>query len=247
MHPPSLPSSSSRGVIITRPEPGLGETASAIARAGWEPVLAPALHVQACAVGHLPRRPAALLLTSGQAVGVAAKNVSLSVPVFAVGDRTAQKARAAGFVTVCSAGGNAQALVRLVVGNGTPEQGTLLLFSGAGQGVDLAASLRNHGFSVVRRVAYRAEGVVEFPASVVQALQMERIAAILFFSARSAQSWLNAVPDGRILAQVMALRAVVMSDVVAQALHQAGWRGPVMVAASPDAPAMLAALEALRT
>ncbi|WP_338331672.1 uroporphyrinogen-III synthase [Acetobacter sp. LMG 32666] len=243
MHPPLL----SRGVIITRPEPGLGETASALAGAGWVPVLAPALHVQVCSVGHLPQRPAALLLTSGQAVAAAAKNVSLSVPVFAVGERTAQKARAAGFVTVCSADGNAQALVRLVVGHGAPEQGTLLLFSGAGQGLDLAASLRNHGFSVVRRVAYRAEGVADFPASVEQALQMEQVAAILFFSARSAQCWLNSVPNKRVLAQVMALRAVVMSDVVAQVLHQAGWQGVVTMAARPDAPAMLAALNALNT
>ncbi|MBS0990165.1 uroporphyrinogen-III synthase, partial [Acetobacter okinawensis] len=52
-----------RGVIITRPEPGLGETASAVAGLGWEPVLAPALHIRPCQVGALPRQVAALLLT----------------------------------------------------------------------------------------------------------------------------------------------------------------------------------------
>lgn len=247
MPPPSSHSPLSRGVLITRPEPGLGETALAVARAGWLPVPAPALHVCACPVRHLPRQPAALLLTSGQAVAAAAESVSPTIPVFAVGDRTAQKARAAGFVTVCSAKGNAQALVRLLVGTCSPEQGTLLLFSGAGQGVELAQSLRSHGFSVVRRVAYRASAVVDFPASAGQALQAGQVAAVLFFSARSARSWLASVPRGQLNAQVLALRAVVISHEVAQAVQLAGWLGPVTVAATPDAPAMLAALGCLNT
>lgn len=233
-----------RGVIITRPEPGLSETASAVAQSGWVPVLAPALRIERCAVGRLPRHPAALLLTSGQAVGAAAEAVSLSVPVFAVGNRTAQKAQAAGFTTVWSACGNAQALALLVAGRCKSGQGPLLLFSGAGQGMDLANTLRAHGFKVVRRVAYRAEAVADFPATLRQALHARQIAAILFFSAQSAQNWLAGVPRGTLRAQVRSLRAVVISDAVAQAVREAGWLGPVDVATTPDAPAMLEALGA---
>ncbi|MDE7546566.1 uroporphyrinogen-III synthase [Acetobacter fabarum] len=247
MPSPSSYLSLSRGVIITRPEPGLGETALAVTRAGWVPVPAPALHVCACPVRHLPRQSAALLLTSGQAVAAAAESVSLSVPVFAVGDRTAQKARAAGFVNVCSAKGNAQALIHLIADTCSPEQGTLLLFSGAGQGGELAQGLRSHGFSVVRRVAYRTSAVVDFPVSVGQVLQAGQVAAVLFFSTRSARSWLASVPRGRLYAQVLALRAVVISHEVAQAVLHAGWLGPVAVATTPDAPAMLAALGNLNT
>lgn len=236
-----------RSVIVTRPEPGLGETASAVAKAGWEPVLAPALVVHTCQVMHLPRHPAALLLSSGQAVAAAARSVALSVPVFAVGARTAQKARAAGFVTVHSANGNAQALVRLLVRNCSPDLGTLLLFSGAGQGQELATSLREYGFSVVRRVAYRAEVVADFSASAGQVLQAGQVAAILFFSARSARGWLSSVPRGGLYERVLALRAVVISHDVARTLRQANWLGPVTVAATPDAPAMLAALGAWNT
>lgn len=237
--------SSSRGVIITRPEPGLGETASAIAQLGWVPVLAPALHVRPCAVRRLPARPAALLLTSGQAVASAAQSVQPSIPVFAVGDRTAQKAREAGFATVHSAQGNAQALLHMLLQCCVPRQGPLLLFSGAGQGLELASSLRVHGFRVVRRVAYQADAVAGFSASAYQALQVGNVAAILFFSARSAQSWLQNVPDGDMSMHVRTLHAIVISDTVVKTLHQAGWQGPVTVAATPDAPAMLAALGAL--
>ncbi len=236
-----------RGVLITRPEPGLSETASAVAGLGWVPVLAPALHVRPCPVGHLPRQSAALLLTSGQAVAMAAKSVPLSVPVFAVGDRTAQKARQAGFAAVFSANGNAQALVNLLVRHCAPPQGTLLLFSGAGQGLELAASLRAHGFRVVRRVAYCAEPVAGLSASACQAVQAGQVATVLFFSARSAQSWLLGVPHGGMGAHVRALRAIVISDAVVTILRQAGWQGPVTVAATPDAPAMLVALGALGT
>ncbi|MFT8418392.1 MAG: uroporphyrinogen-III synthase [Acetobacter sp.] len=236
---------SPRGVIITRPEPGLGETALAVAGLGWVPVPAPALHVRPCPVGSLPGQPAALLLTSGQAVAMAASSVPLSVPVFAVGDRTAQKATQAGFTIVKSAQGNAQALVSLLVRHGAPDRGPLLLFSGAGQGLELAAALRGHGFRVVRRVVYRTQPVRGFSLSVAQALEAGEIAAILFFSARSAQSWLRCVPGGGLSGQVRALRAIVISDEVAKTLRLAGWRGPVSVAATPDAPAMLAALGAV--
>lgn len=233
-----------RGVIITRPEPGLGETASAVAGLGWEPVLAPALHIRSCQVGALPRQVAALLLTSGQAVAMAVACVPPSVPVFAVGDRTAQKAREAGFTTVYSAHGNAQALEHLLCQHCAPALGSLLLFSGVGQGMELAASLRAQGFRVVRRVAYRADPVDALPALVDHALLAGQIAAILFFSARSAQSWLKRVPSVGMGACVRGVRAVVISEAVVKTLRQAGWQGPVSVAATPDAPAMLQTLGA---
>lgn len=241
---PVPPLSSSRGVLITRPEPGLGETASAVAALGWEPVLAPALHVTPCRVGALPRQVAALLLTSGQAVAMAAESVPPFIPVFAVGERTAQKAREAGFATVHSAGGDARALEHLLLRHCTPGMGSLLLYSGMGQGMDLASSLRVQGFRVVRRVAYRADPVVVLPASVNQALLAGQIAAILFFSARSAQCWLKAARAAGIAARVRGVRAVVISEVVAKTLRQSGWQGPVSSASTPDAPAMLAALGA---
>lgn len=231
-----------RGVIITRPEPGLSETATAVAQAGWLPVMAPALRVRHHAVAPLFKQPAALLLTSGQAVAPAARAVALSVPVFAVGERTAQKARTAGFGVVWSANGNAQALEQLLVQHCAPGQGSLLLFSGAGQGLELAAGLRTHGFKVVRRVAYRAEPMGGMPASVGHALQADQTAGILFFSAQSAVCWLQNVPHGPTRDRVLALRAVVISHAVAIILHQAGWRGPVEVAATPDSPGMMGAL-----
>ena len=183
-----------------------------------------------------------MLLTSGQAVAMAAGSVPPFVPVFAVGDRTAQKAREAGFATVHSARGDARALGLLLLRHCVPDQGSLLLYSGMGQGMELAASLRTHGFRVVRRVAYRADPVGVLPASVGQALLAGQIGAILFFSARSAQSWLKAARGAGMDVRVRGLRAVVISDVVAKTLYQAGWQGPVSLAATPDAQAMLAAL-----
>ena len=242
--PAAPPPITTRGVLITRPEPGLSETASAVAALGWEPVLAPALHITPCQGGVLPRQVAALLLTSGQAVAMAAESVPPFIPVFAVGDRTAQKAREAGFATVHSARGNAQALERLLLRHCAPMQGSLLLYSGMGQGMELAASLRTHGFRVVRRVAYRAAPVEVLPAFVDHALRAGQIAAILFFSAQSAQSWLKAACPAGMSAHVRRLRAVVISNAVSKSLGQAGWQGPLSLAATPDAPAMLAALGA---
>ena len=80
-------------------------------------------------------------------------------PVFAVGAATANCAREAGFNRVFSANANASALAELVADTLSPADGSLFLPAGQGQGIDLAASLRQSGFSVLRRVAYHVAGI----------------------------------------------------------------------------------------
>ena len=91
-----------RGVLVTRPEPGLSETMRALAGMGLAPVAAPLLSVR---TRHpvLPRRVQAILLTSGQAAAPLAGLAPglRALPVLAVGDATAARARAAGAGVGC--------------------------------------------------------------------------------------------------------------------------------------------------
>lgn len=230
------------GVLVTRPEPGLSETLAAVAAAGWRPHASPALVVQPRPLAATPYPPAAVVLTSGQAVACAAASLSADVPLFAVGARTAERARQAGFTQVYSADGDAAALAMLLIRHRAPADGTLLLLSGAGQGRDLARVLRQAGFRVLRRIAYEARPAATIGPQAKQALEQGEIAAILFFSALSARYWLAALPDGPVRLAACSARAVVISASVATVLHASGWAGPVVVAKHPDAAAMLDAL-----
>lgn len=234
-----------RGVIVTRPEPGLSETMAAVADAGWLPLASPALVVQRHTLRLPQKLPAAILLTSGQAVSavvVAAQQAkALDMPVYAVGDRTAQRARDAGFTCVKSADGDARALVSLLQTHQQPEQGSLLLCSGARQGVELAAWCRQAGFKVTRRVVYAAKPIQKITEQTRTAIQAAKVAVVLFFSAESAASWLAALPEAEQKRLAAQARAVVISGRVADVLRNAGWHD-VQIAAHVSAAAIMEAL-----
>jgi len=210
-------------VLVTRPEPGLSETMRDVAALGWEPVAFPMLSVSVRALGVVPP-VAAVLVTSGQAVAAVADRMGRDVPVLAVGDRTAGRVRAAGFVRVLSAGGDAAALVALAR-EVLPVGASVLLACGAGQGEALAADLRRAGYRVVRRVVYRATPV---------RAQVPECGVVLLYSAMTARAF-EAVRD-RVLG-----RAVVLSGAVAAVLEGEGW-GRIEVAGHPDQKSLLARL-----
>ncbi|SPU54541.1 uroporphyrinogen-III synthase [Brevundimonas vesicularis] len=103
-------------VWITRAEPGAARTAARLRDTGFEPFVAPLL-----AIEHLtPPVPdltsfAALAFTSINGVAAfAALTPRRDLPVFAVGDATAQAAHDAGFADVRSASGDLRDLARLL-------------------------------------------------------------------------------------------------------------------------------------
>ncbi|KDE19500.1 uroporphyrinogen-III synthase [Acetobacter aceti 1023] len=236
-----------RGVIVTRPEPGLSETMAAVADAGWLPLASPALVVQRHTLRLPHKLPAAILLTSGQAVSAVAHAAqqakALDIPVYAVGDRTAQRARDAGFTHVKSADGDARALVVLLQTHQQPQCGSLLLCSGAGQGVELAAWCRQVGFKVVRRVVYAAKSIQHINAQTSAAIQAANVAVVLFFSAESAASWLAALPKAEQNLLAAQASAVVISGRAAGVLRAAGWQN-VRIAEHVSAAAVMDALGA---
>lgn len=250
-----LPGKVNRGIVITRPEPGLGETLAAVEQAGWRGYASPALVVQprAMASGGANERGrpiAGLLLTSGQAVAAVVQalpmGINLAVPVFAVGARTAARARAAGFTQVCSADGDATALAGLLRQRLAPEAGPLLLACGAGQGGALADALRTDGFRVLRRVAYDTRAARCLPPEVSRALLAGRIEVVAFFSAQSAKSWFDGLRDSALQAAAVRTVGLVLSPAIEKSVRALGWEGPVIVAARPDAASMLEALEQVR-
>ena len=231
-----------RGVLVTRPEPGLSETAEALAGMGFMPVGAPLLSIRSRHPA-LPQRVQAILLTSGQAAApLAALAPSLrTVPVLAVGDATAARARANGFEAVDSAAGDATGLVRIASARFDPTGGPLLLACGQGQGRAVAAALRQAGFRTRRRCVYAVRPVRRLPEPALDALRSGRLDAALFFSAAAAAAFVRVLPPC-LYAALAAIRAVVISPRAAEPLRGLRWRS-VAVAAAPNAAALLALLE----
>ncbi len=234
--PLAVPPGQRTAVLITRPQPGAEATAARVRALGLVPLVAPVMRVRRFAPV-LPHRVQAVLVTSGNALeGLAAWDV----PVFAVGDATAGKARAAGFGDVRSAAGDAVALAALVGGVLQPAAGPLLLLSGAGQGLPLAAALRGAGFRVVRRVTYAAGPVARFPALAADALRRDSVHAAIFLSAETAATFVRLVPAS-CAPHLTGILALAIGKAAADALKPLPWR-QVRLARTPNLDDVLALL-----
>ncbi len=229
-----------RTVLVTRPPPGARQTAERLAALGWTPVAAPCLAITPCPARlPAPGRLAAILVTSGQAVAALPASHH-GVKLFSVGAATAAAARAAGFVDVRSADGDAVALAALVMGRLAPAGGTLLLASGAGQGMALAARLRGAGFVVVRRVVYAARPAAALPERALAALTDGQVRAAMFFSAQTARVFERLLPAG--LRPLLAgADALAIGAEAASVLARLPWRA-VRVAVRPTQDEMFALL-----
>jgi uroporphyrinogen-III synthase len=227
-------------VLITRPEPGATQTATRLTALGFFPVIAPVLSIVPKEV-RTPDRVAATLLTSRNALTACPPSLH-DRPVFAVGTATAGLAADAGFNRVFNADGNAAALADLVANTLSPTDRCLFLPAGQGQGIDLAAALRQRGFHVIRRVAYRALGVPVLPEAAVTSLRQGQLSAILFFSGETARHFVRLLQAAALSDAVRDVEAVSISERAAMALRPLPWRR-INVAAKPNQDAMLVLLQ----
>lgn len=170
-------------VWVARPEPGATRTGAALAALGHAPLVAPVLAVRP--TGERPPGGPfdALLLTSANAVP-ALRDIP-SLPVFAVGPRTAALAREAGLGPVHAGPGDAAGLASLV-SQILPPGARLLHAAGAERKPEPAATLAAAGFRVATCVAYAAEALPALPEPVGRALAGENLDAVLHYSRRSA-------------------------------------------------------------
>lgn len=233
----SVDTAEARGILITRPYQAARETAPRVEALGWQPVIAPFLGIVELGIGDPPEADAVLVTSANALVSVFLKYQA--VPLLAVGDRTAARARDFGFRDVRSAGGDAAALAALAM-SVFPPGARLLLPVGEGQGETLAANLGAAGFEVHRRVVYRAEPPPIFPPAAAKALQARRLRAATFLSAETARAFVTLMPArlGRLLATVDALA---IGEPAAEALRPLPWRR-VRVSASPTLDGILALL-----
>jgi uroporphyrinogen-III synthase len=226
-------------ILVTRPEPGATQTASRLTAFGLIAVVAPVLSVttrQLCP----PHRVAATVLTSRNAVASCPSSIH-GLPVFTVGTATATNAAEAGFTRIFNADGDATALAELIAITLSPTDGPLFLPTGLGQGEDLAASLRQRGFRVLRRIAYHAAGVAVLPGLVANHLRRGDLTAAMFFSGESSHHFVRLLRAAGLGESVRDVEAVSISERAAMPLRPLPWRR-ISVAAKPNQDAMLALL-----
>ncbi|WP_054142205.1 uroporphyrinogen-III synthase [Bosea sp. AAP35] len=230
-------------IFVFRPPAESERTAAAIRAHGHEPIVAPLFEILRLPEPAPDGSFSAIVLTSGNAVPALGE---LSVdrhdlPVFTVGDRTAAKAREAGFAAAHSAKGNRDDLVALI-GDNLAAPARLLLIVGRDRHDDVGDRLAAAGFEIATWVAYEAQAVTSFPEAAREALREGGADGALHYSTRGVRTCLALAREAGVAEALLDLTHVTLSADVAGPLISAG-ASTVLVAEYPEEAALLAALD----
>jgi uroporphyrinogen-III synthase len=228
-------------LLLTRPEPDAQRTAAALRQRGHTVIVAPLMRIESLSDAEIGAGPwTAILITSANAAHAIAahprRNALARLPVFAVGDRSAQAMRDSGFVDVSSADGGVGDLARLVGERMTPGS-SLLYLTGAERSGDLAAKLGSRNFTVQTIVVYRAVAAARLPPAAIDALA-QSIDGVLHFSRRTAEAYVNAARGGGLLESALKPAHFCLSAQIAGPLAEAG-ASTVHVAQRPVEAALI--------
>jgi len=237
-------------ILITRPLPDGEATAAALRAKGFDVLLAPMLRFEPVAF-HDDRdtRYGAVVVTSANALRAIEPRLQdsplLKLPLFAVGEHTAQAARGSGFANVISANSDAEGLRERILASvkakALKKTSPLLYLAGADLARDLPGELGERGFTVVTQTTYRMVAAPNLPEQTRKAFAADQVEAVLHYSRRSARAFIDAVRAAGVEVSALALPQYCLSAGIATVVRDAGAMR-VVVAASPDEAALFATL-----
>ena len=228
-------------ILVTRPLEDAAETVRLLEARGHQALAAPLLQTDFHDGAALTlENVQAVLATSANGVRALARRTSRrDVPLFAVGPQTSAMARAAGFLAVRDADGDAKALGQAAQSWAEPGKGALLHIRGQERAGALAENLRHAGFTVIEEILY-AVTPLALPRAAAEALRQGELDAALFYSPRSAQVFHECVLKETLA--VDGLIAVCISPAAESALAPLSFAA-IRVAARPNQDALLACLD----
>ncbi len=229
-------------LLLTRPEPEAHRTAAALRAGGHDVIVAPLMRIEIIADAPIGVGPwEAIVITSANtahAIAAHRQRAALyGIPVFAVGERSAEAMRAAGFSQVTAGEGGVEELARLVVSR-VKIRGALLYLAAEDRSGDLAGDLGRRNLTVHTVVVYRAVAEARLPQAAAAALAAG-LDGVLHYSRRSAEAYVDAARQAGLLGAALEAPHFCLSVRIAEPLRRAG-AGTVHIAPRPMEAALLA-------
>ena len=230
--------------LVSRPREESESLSAALATRGIDAVIEPLMevHYRTPAILDLGGVKAVLCTSANGVRALARASKERGVPIFAVGDATALRARAEGFTAVESAGGDVNDLVRLTAERLRPQDGALLHIAGEAVAGDLVGALRARGFMIERSILYEARPVTALSPMSVDALRSGAIGFALFFSPRTAAVFARLAGSACVAECCGTITALSISVAADAALSDLPWLER-HIAERPNQPALLDILD----
>ena len=232
-------------ILVTRAEPGAGDTAARLVEMGFDPLLEPMLEL--VAVSPAPDfkvdQAGGLVFTSANGVRFFAEaSTQRDLTAWCVGPATEATAREVGFTDILNADGDAEALFALLAREVAPGGAPLLHVANTAAVGDLVARLNAVGVAAHFLGLYEARPRLALSDAAEAALRSGNIAAILIHSAKGAEA-LNACFGA---VETRSIHLVAVSAKAAVPLSHRAWKHTA-IAAAPNETALLDALHTALT
>ncbi|MER9329424.1 uroporphyrinogen-III synthase [Mesorhizobium sp. M0488] len=233
-------------VLVTRPEPGASRTARKLRETGFQPIVLPltettALPVEARSV---PGDAIAVAVTSANAVRHAPRDIVTglaTLPCHAVGKRTAEVAREAGFLSVAEGPGDAEALADSMAAAFSGK--TVAYLCGRVRFPVFEQTLKADGVRIQAVETYDTLAVAYPDKAVVERLSGQPVDAVLLYSAVAAAAMRGLIGRPALQGLFEETRFLALSARIAAAFDDSTGN-EIRIAAQPDEEALLALLRA---
>ncbi|MBN9223000.1 MAG: uroporphyrinogen-III synthase [Mesorhizobium sp.] len=233
-------------VLVTRPEPGASRTARRLEEMGFQPLVLPLTETMALPVdaGALPDKAAAVAITSANAVRHASKELIAalcSLPCHAVGKRTAEAARKAGFLSVSEGPGDAEALAESMASAFSGK--AVVYLCGRVRFPAFEQKLETAGVQLHAAETYDTLAVCYSDEALLQRLSDQTVDVVLLYSAKAAAAMQAVASRPMLLGSFEKTLFFALSSRIAAALDDSAGKA-IRIAERPDEEALLALLPA---
>lgn len=233
-------------VLLTRPERDAAALKDRIEALGCRVSLAPLLDIRFQSIAADALAGATGIVATSRnglnALALAdALELARTLPVFAVGPATAQRAHELGFATVIAGAGTAAELVPIIAAHPRSEAGGLVHLAGDHLAFDLAGALRDRGIALKAIPAYASVAAETLPEDIIRDLSAGAIDAVVLMSPRSAKTWVRLTDAPRLKTALPDITHICLSGAVAEALSGIPALTPV-IADNPNADAVVTAV-----
>lgn len=229
-------------VLVTRPRPAALRTAKALKAAGHLALIAPVIEIVATGA-RLPEGRFDAVIASSENAFVHPRDLRpiLHLPLYAVGETTAEAGRTIGFREVKVAEGDAVSLARLI-GRSLPQRSRLLALVGRDRTESFDSTLTQANYVIAACMRYCADALETLPEQAAEALSGGTLDACLHYSGRSAAIAFELADRAGLGDPMRALIHVAISPGVARVIERHGGRD-IRTATSPAEAPMLACLD----
>lgn len=234
-------------VLVTRSSQEIQREIAALNLRGHKAISSPLLQIKPIEGPQINLEGSQAILISSRAGVRALAKVSKErkIPVFTVGDSTADVALDLGYKRVESAHGDSKDLLVLSRRRLIKGAGKIFIASGADVVEDLEEHLEKDGFEVERRILYEASLVDNLSAYAEKCIRARKIDVVLFFSARTADSFVKIVIKSNLEEACSTMNAVCLSERVAKQASKISWLR-VCFAKKPDRDSLYSLLESIQ-